>query len=148
MFGSRCGMRSWHRSQRGSKWVCVWMHWKDQSRWCRTYLFVYVYVFVYVEWLVVRKYLKGMNQFFWEWIEMSGKIWMDVVRGDPLIQGLRPHPGVGTSSRGWDLIQGLRPHPGVATSSRGCDLIQGRRRIAIESSVDGPFLNKYVCERL
>jgi hypothetical protein len=109
---------------------------------------VYVYVFVYVEWLVVRKYLKGMNQFFWEWIEMSGKIWMDVVRGDPLIQGLRPHPGVGTSSRGWDLIQGLRPHPGVATSSRGCDLIQGRRRIAIESSVDGPFLNKYVCERL
>jgi hypothetical protein len=87
---------------------------------------VYVYVFVYVEWLVVRKYLKGMNQFFWEWIEMSVKIWRDVVRGDPLIQGLGPHPeAAATSSRGGDLIQGRRPHPGVGTSSRGWDLIQG-----------------------
>jgi hypothetical protein len=73
-------------------------------------------------------------------------------RGGDLIQGRRPHPGVGTSSRGWDLIQGLGPHPGVGTSSRGWDLIQGlgpliqgRRRIAIESSVDGLFLNKSEC---
>jgi hypothetical protein len=42
-------------------------------------------------------------------------------RGGDLIQGRRPHPGVGTSSRGWDLIQGLGPHPGVGTSSRGWD---------------------------
>ncbi len=82
---------------------------------------------------------------------------MDVVRGDPLIQGLGPssrggdliqglgpHPGAATSSRGWDLIQGRRPHPGVGTSSRGWDLIQ-RQRIVIESSVNGLFLNKSEC---
>jgi len=33
-----------------------------------------LFVFVYVEWLVVIKYLKGMNQFFCEYIEMSDKM--------------------------------------------------------------------------
>jgi hypothetical protein len=35
---------------------------------------LFVYVYVYVEWVVVRKYLKIMNQFFCEYIEMSDKI--------------------------------------------------------------------------
>ena len=83
---------------------------------------------------------------------------------DPLIQGLctssrmrPPHPGAVY------LIQGLRtssrgcvPHPGAAyliqglrTSSRmrpphpGCDPPHTGRRIVIESSFNGLFLNKY-----
>ena len=77
-----------------------------------------------------------MNQFFCEYIEMSDKMWR-VFRGPP-------HPGAGAP-----LIQGLRtssrgcvPHPGAAY------LIQGRR-IVIESSVNGLFLNKYeyVCAK-